>query len=100
MFLNLPVIRSYVSECKFVGKIVKIIWNNNSESEDYCFNIWNLQWIKSSDSTFWGVRVPNPESLKRTELLVTTERFKMIFKIFRLFFPEKTMLMVRKEFLE
>ena len=79
---------------------MKIIWNNNSESEDYCFNIWNLQRIKSSDSKFWGVRLPNPDSLKRTELLVTTERFKMIFKIFHLFFPEKTLAIVRKEFLE
>ena len=98
MFLNLPDIRSYVSECKFVGKIVKIIWNNNSDSEDYCLNIWNLKQIKSSNQKYWGVFLPNPDSLKRTDLLVSTERVKMILKIIRLFFPGKTMTMVRKEF--
>ena len=98
IFLNLPNIRSYVSECKFFGKIVKIIWNNNSDSEDYCFNVWNVKRIKSSDSKFWGVFLPNSDSLKRTDLLVSTERVKMIFKIIRLFFPEKTMTMVREEF--
>lgn len=98
IFLNLPDIRSYVSECKFFGKIVKIIWNNNSDSEDYCFHTWNLKRIKSSDTKLWGVFLPNPDSLKRTELLVTRERVKVIFKIFQLFFPGKTMTMVREEF--
>lgn len=98
IFLNLPDIRSYVSECKFVGRIVKTIWNNNSNSEDYCFHIWNLKQIKSSNQKYWGVCLPNPDSLKRTDLLVTRERIKMILRIVQLFFPEKTM--VRKEFFE